>query len=134
MSGHRSFAELRKKMTPERRARNAAATRETLQQIERQELALHELRQARRRSQEDLARELKVQQPAIAKLERRADMYVSNLRRYIEALGGTLEITARFPDATVKIANFSDMGTAGPTEVVGPEPEDPSAGRHPGDP
>ena len=47
------------------------------------EMALFELRQAREKSQIDLARALKVQQPAVAKLERRADMYVSNLRRYI---------------------------------------------------
>jgi hypothetical protein len=51
-----------------------------------------------------------VQQPAIAKLERRADMYVSNLRCYIDALGGTLEITARFPDGEVTISNFRDVG------------------------
>jgi predicted transcriptional regulator len=49
---------------------------------------------------------LKVEQPAIARLERGADMYVSNLRRYIEALGGTLEITARFPDAAVADRQF----------------------------
>jgi hypothetical protein len=46
-----------------------------------------------------------VGQPAVAKLERRADMYVSNLRRYVEALGGTLEITAHFPDGAVTIAH-----------------------------
>ncbi len=51
-------------------------------------------------------------QPAVAKLERRTDMYVSNLRRYIEALGGSLEITARFPDGTVSITNFSDLADA----------------------
>jgi hypothetical protein len=37
-------------------------------------------------------------------------MYVSNLRRYIKALGGSLEITAKFPDATVTITNFSELG------------------------
>jgi transcriptional regulator with XRE-family HTH domain len=104
MTGHRPFTDLRKRMTPERRARNAAATARTLASM-----ALHELREARERSQEQLARELKVGQPAVAKLERRADMYVSNLRRYIEALGGSLEITARFPDGTVTITNFSDL-------------------------
>jgi len=76
MTGHRPFAELRKRMTPERRARNAEATKRMLASM-----ALHELRQARERSQEDMARELNVGQPAVAKLERRADMYVSNLRR-----------------------------------------------------
>jgi transcriptional regulator with XRE-family HTH domain len=75
-----------------------------------QEMALHELRQAREKSQQELARDLHVGQPAVAKLERRTDMYVSNLRRYIEALGGTLEITARFPETSVTITNFSDLG------------------------
>jgi hypothetical protein len=45
-------------------------------------------RQARERLEEELARTLKVKQPAAPKFEKRADMYMSNLRRYIEALGG----------------------------------------------
>jgi DNA-binding XRE family transcriptional regulator len=114
VTGHRRFAELRARMSPERRANNAAAAQVMLRDIERKELALHELRQALRRSQEDLAQTLEVQQPAIAKLERRADMYVSNLRRYVEALGGTLEITARFPDGEVTITNFRDVGQVTP--------------------
>jgi DNA-binding transcriptional regulator YiaG len=85
MSGHRPFSALRKRMTPARRARNAEATRRMLA-----DMGLHELRQARERSQQELARVLNVGQPAVAKLERRADVYVSNLRRYIEALGGSL--------------------------------------------
>ena len=47
-------------------------------------------------------------QPAVAELERRADMYVSNLRAYIEALGGKLNIVAEFPQGAVTITNFSD--------------------------
>ncbi len=39
-----------------------------------------------------------------------ADMYVSNLRAYIEALGGRLSIVAEFPQGSVAITNFSDMG------------------------
>jgi hypothetical protein len=35
-------------------------------------------------------------------------MHVSNLRRYIEALGGTLEITAHFDKTTVVISNIGD--------------------------
>jgi transcriptional regulator with XRE-family HTH domain len=72
-------------------------------------MPLAELRQARERSQKELARALKVGQPAVAKLEKRADMYVSNLRRYIGALGGSLEIIARFPEGVVNITNFSDL-------------------------
>ena len=52
-------------------------------------------------------------QPAVARLEQRADVYVSNLRHYIEALGGTLEITARFPDETsVAITNFGEFAAS----------------------
>ena len=106
MTGHRPFGELRKRMAPARRARNIKATKRLLA-----DMSLHELRQARDHSQAGLARTLKVGQPAVAKLERRADMYVSNLRRYVEALGGTLEITAKFADATVTITKFSDLGS-----------------------
>jgi ribosome-binding protein aMBF1 (putative translation factor) len=120
MTGHRAFGQLRERMAPERRARNADATRAILADLGRSDLALHELRQARQRSQEDLARALKVQQPAIAKLERRTDMYVSNLRRYIEALGGTLEITARFPDAAVTITNFEEVGAGAERDSAAP--------------
>ncbi len=109
MAGHRSFKGLTKGFSPERKARVAARTGEL-----KNDMALHELRQAREKSQEELARELKVGQPAVAKLERRTDMYVSNLRRYIEALGGSLEITARFPEGSVNIVNFSELdGTRG---------------------
>jgi len=104
MTGHRPFRELTKKFSPERKARTAAKAHAL-----RTEMPLAELRQARERSQEELARELKVGQPAVAKLEKRADMYVSNLRRYVEALGGSLEITARFPEGAVNITNFSDL-------------------------
>jgi hypothetical protein len=56
-----------------------------------------------------LAEILHVQQPAIAKIEKRTDMYISTLRSHIEAMGGTLEIMAQFPDGTVKISNFSQL-------------------------
>jgi hypothetical protein len=36
-------------------------------------------------------------------------MYVSTLRSHIEAMGGQLEIIARFPDGAVKIGNFADL-------------------------
>ena len=109
MTGHHPFKDLTKTFPPDRKARVAARVHEL-----KTEIALAELRQARERSQADLARVLKVKQPAVAKLEKRADIYVSNLRHYIEALGGSLEITARFPDATVTITNFSDLAPLDP--------------------
>jgi hypothetical protein len=56
-----------------------------------------------------LAETLHVQQPAIAKLEKRTDMYISTLRNHIKAMGGELEVIARFPDGDVRIANFSQI-------------------------
>ncbi len=75
----------------------------------RAEMPLHELRQARGLSQKALAEVLQVEQPAIAKMERRTDMYISTLRSHIEAMGGALEIIAKFPDGEVKIVNFSSL-------------------------
>ena len=103
MTGHRAFGNLTKSFSPARKARveNKVAAAETA-------LALHELRKSRKVSQATLAQKLSVGQPAVAKLERRSDMYVGNLRRYVEALGGTLEITARFPDGTVTVADIAE--------------------------
>ena len=74
------------------------------------EMPLNELRQARGLSQKMLAEVLHVQQPSIAKIEKRTDMYISTLRSHIEAMGGQLEVVARFPDGAVKISNFSELG------------------------
>ena len=80
------------------------------------EMPLNELRQARGLSQKMLADVLHVQQPSIAKIEKRADIYISTLRSHIEAMGGELEVVARFPDGNVKISNFSDI--AGPCHFM----------------
>lgn len=71
-------------------------------------MPLAELREARRLTQEELAGLLGNRQAAVSKVERRADMYVSTLRRYIEALGGELEIVARFPEGEVRITQFEE--------------------------
>ena len=74
------------------------------------EMPLNELRQARGLSQKMLAEVLHVQQPSIAKIEKRTDMYLSTLRSHIEAMGGELDVIARFPEGSVKISNFTDLG------------------------
>jgi len=75
------------------------------------EMPLNELCQARGLSQKMLAEVLHVQQPSIAKLEKRTDMYISTLRSHIEAMGGELEVVARFPEGNVKISNFADLAS-----------------------
>ena len=74
-----------------------------------EDFPLHALRTARSMTQENLARTLGVNQAAVSKMERRADMYVSTLREFISAMGGELEITARFPEGSVRISQFEDV-------------------------
>jgi DNA-binding transcriptional regulator YiaG len=104
MAGRHSFAELRAKMSPA--AREAAAA-EAMRLTEEMELA--QLRQAMKLSQAELAETLHIGQGSVAKIEKRTDMYVSTLRRFIEAMGGELEIVARFPDHVVKIRSFGEL-------------------------
>lgn len=73
------------------------------------ELPLAELRQARQLSQKQLATLLQIKQPAVAKIEKRMEMYISTLRCFIEALGGQLEIKAHFPDGDVTINQFEEL-------------------------
>jgi DNA-binding XRE family transcriptional regulator len=101
----RKSSELTAKMSPSPRARAKARTKAMLA-----EMPLQELRLARGLTQGALATTLKVRQASISKLERRTDMYISSLRSHIEALGGELEIVARFPDGEVRISNFQEAG------------------------
>jgi DNA-binding XRE family transcriptional regulator len=98
------FSELRAQMSPESQARAEAKAQAWLA-----EMPLNELRQARGLSQKMLAEILHVQQPSIAKIEKRTDMYLSTLRSHIEAMGGELDVVARFPDGAVRITNFSNL-------------------------
>ena len=70
---------------------------------------LAELRRARTLSQEELAQTLGIGQAAVAKIEKRADMYVSTLRRFIKAMGGELRIVAHFAGHDVHIQNFTEL-------------------------
>lgn len=99
----KSFNELRGKMSPEAQARAHEKAQRMMA-----EMPLYELRRAQELSQQNLAERLNIRQVAVSKMERRTDMYISTLRSYIEAMGGTLDIIARFPDGDVQIKLFSD--------------------------
>ena len=100
----RKFAELEAQLSPERRARIDEEVKKAMA-----EMPLNELRNARGLSQQMLAEALRIQQPAIAKIEKRTDMYISTLRSHIRAMGGELDIVARFPDGDVRISTFSKI-------------------------
>ena len=66
-------------------------------------MPLDKLRKAQNLTQIAVADKLDIDQGSVSKLENRTDMYLSTLREYIEALGGTLELRAEFPEGTVSI-------------------------------
>ena len=105
MSGRNSFAKLRAGMTPAQR--KAVADKVAALSAD---MSLAELRQARQLTQQMLSGTLQVGQAAVAKMEKRTDMYVGNLRRLVEAMGGELDVIARFPEGSVKINNFAEIG------------------------
>jgi ribosome-binding protein aMBF1 (putative translation factor) len=96
-----SFKKLRNEMPASRQARIAARTDELLAS-----LPLHEIRQARKLSQEELAARLHVNQAAVSKVEHRTDLYISTLRKHIEAMGGTLIIQVDFPEGRYQLETF----------------------------
>lgn len=110
----KKFNDLRKKMAPAAQAR-ASALASTL----KEQLPLYELRQARELSQEQLAAVLHVKQASVSKLERRTDMYISTLRSYVKAMGGELDIVARFPEGKVRISQFENLDEEDPHQTVG---------------
>jgi DNA-binding XRE family transcriptional regulator len=103
----RKWKDLRGKMAADAQARAAAITQEILA-----EMPLAELRKARELTQATLAKTMGIAQGDVSKIENRADVYVSTLRSFINAMNGELEITARFPDGKrVLINQFSEIKT-----------------------
>ncbi len=104
MSGRHSFNKLKDYMS----AQSQEQIRKKLKQL-RKEMVLAEVRKAMSLTQVDLAEMLHIKQAALARLENRTDMYISSLRKYIVALGGELDIVARFPEGDVHIQNLYDL-------------------------
>ena len=100
----KKFAELRAKMSPEARARVDERVQAALQ-----EMPLNELRRARDLAQKTVGDILGMAQPEVSKLEQRSDALISTIRHYIEAMGGELDIIARFRDGDVRITQFGNL-------------------------
>jgi transcriptional regulator with XRE-family HTH domain len=64
-------------------------------------VSLYQLREQRGLTQVDVAKALEVTQGNVSRVENASDLYISTLARYVEALGGHLELTAVFPDQVV---------------------------------
>jgi DNA-binding XRE family transcriptional regulator len=70
------------------------------------ELDLNEIRKKSGKTQKQIAKLLGIRQPSLSKLEQQSDMQISTLQRIIEALGGSLEVHARFPTGTIRLRQF----------------------------
>jgi predicted XRE-type DNA-binding protein len=93
------------------------AIREQAATLIKQEATLRQIREKiSARSQTEIATRLKIKQSSVSKLERRTDMYVKTLAKLIRAMGGELEIVARFPNADpVRITQFRDLTKVPPS-------------------
>lgn len=100
----KKFSTLCDKMSPE----SLEASNNLAQKL-KAEMPLQELREAYGLSQTAIADILSLRQPTISKMEKSVDMYISTLRNFVSAMGGTLRISADFPEGTVVIRNFTDL-------------------------
>ena len=80
-------------MTPEDRAEVEARTAELIAEVE----GLKAFRVLAERSQEQIAESLGIKQPSVHKIEKQTDLYLSTLRRFVEAAGGSLELRVELP-------------------------------------
>ena len=81
-------------LSPERQARITAETA----RLQAAYMTLKDLRRAQDMTQAHLARQLGKSQVTIAQMEKRTDLLLSTLRRYVEAMGGRLDLLVQFPD------------------------------------
>ncbi|OCH98966.1 transcriptional regulator [Legionella jamestowniensis] len=79
-------------------------------QLIAEEMTLRDLRLALEKTQKDLGAVLHMKQDGISRLEKRSDMLISTLNKYISAMGGSLKLMAEFPDrAPVEIHGIADI-------------------------
>ena len=86
------------KLTPEQVAAGDRWVEERILQMN-----LRDLRQALGKTQQDVAKVADMTQGELSRAERRMDHLVSTLRRYVEGLGGRLEVSARFGQRRVRL-------------------------------
>ena len=94
----KKWADVRRRLSPEREK----ATREWVaKRVIEADLA--SMRKMVGKTQVEVSRDAAIAQGELSKIERRGDHLVSTLRKYVTALGGELDVVARFGDKTVKL-------------------------------
>ena len=97
-----------------------AAIKARYQELKQEVESLRELRQIAGKAQEDIATALNIKQPSVSKIEKQADMYLSTLRSYVEAVGGKLELTVKLPaHPALRLQSLGDVSAPNvPTRSV----------------
>ena len=73
--------------------------------------SLAEIRKAMSKTQTEIARELGVGQVAVAQLEKRSDLLLSTLQRYVRAAGAELSLVVHTKQgAEIVLGNLGDLG------------------------
>jgi DNA-binding XRE family transcriptional regulator len=98
------WSEIRRTLSPEQEEETRQYVKSAVEAV-----TLNQLREARSLTQANLATVLGVNQGSVSKMEKRADMYVSTLRSFIQAMGGQLQIKAIFPEGEVEIEQFKNV-------------------------
>ena len=99
--------EVMARLSPERRALIEARAQELIEEV----MTLRDLRTAQQLTQERVAAILGVEQDSVSRMERRADMLLSTMSGYVEAMGGKLRLIAEFPNRkpyTVKLGDLTE--------------------------
>jgi len=100
-----------KRLPAERRKR----IRERAEELIEEELTLRDLRKALDLTQKAMAETLHIGQDSVSRLEQRSDLLLSTLRNYVDAMGGNLELVARFPDRpSVVLSGLTDISSENP--------------------
>lgn len=111
--GRKKWSEIKAAAAPETIAAAAEQTEHIITS-----LRLRELRELRGLTQTDIADRLEIRQVSVSKMEARSDVRVSTLRSVLEAMGGTLDIRARFPDAEYRLEFGHDAQITGISPLV----------------
>jgi DNA-binding XRE family transcriptional regulator len=102
----RTLDEMISALPEARRRKIEARSAELVAEVE----GLKALRQLAELSQEEMAAVLKIKQPSVHKIEKQTDLYLSTLRRYVEAAGGKLELRIELPGKGVmRLAGVGDL-------------------------
>ncbi len=95
------WKDLKHKASPETRERIKREALAEYAELER--IGVGAIRVARQQTQVAVAEQMHVPQSAVSRLESQSDCLLSTLRKYVGALGGTLEMRAVFPDGAIKL-------------------------------